>query len=139
MDKKFIIAVVVMFVACMLEGFVVHGGILAPEYAKLGSLFRPQSEAEGYFGFMILGHVALAIAFVWIYVRGKEAKPFFAQGLRYGLAMSLAAPTATYLIYYAVQPLPGMLVVSQIVLDTFGYMAMGVLVAWLYREPADAT
>ena len=138
MDKKFFIAVVVIFIACMLEGFVVHAAILGSDYARLGAMFRGQDEQVAFMPFMLLGHVFLAFAFVWIYVRGRETKPFLAQGLRYGLAISLVATTPTYLIYYAVQPLPGMLVASQIVLDTIGYLALGVLVAWLYREPAAA-
>jgi len=139
MNGKFIIAVIVMFIAWMIEGFVVHGWLLRPEYMKLGSLFRPEAEQMGYFPWMLLGHVILAFAFVWIYVKGKEAKPYFAQGLRYGLMVSLLATTPTYLIYYAVQPLPGDLIVMQIVYDTIGSMVMGVVVAFIYREPAAVT
>ena len=138
MDKKFVIAWVVMFIAAMLEGLVVHGIILEPEYLKLGSMMRPPKEQEAFFPYMILAHVILSLGFVWIYAKGKEARPFFAQGLRYGFAVSILATTPTYLIYYAVQPMPGTLVAMQICLDTIGMMILGVIVAWLYREPAPA-
>jgi hypothetical protein len=136
MNGKFIIAVVVMFIAWMIEGFVVHGWLLAPEYMKVMSLFRPETEQAGYLPYMLLAHLILAFAFVWIYVKGKEAKPWAAQGARYGLMVSLLATTPTYLIYYAIQPMPGNVVLMQIVLDTIGSMLMGLIVAWLYREPA---
>jgi hypothetical protein len=42
----------------------------------------------------------------------------------------------TYLIYYAVQPLPGALVVKQIVFDAIGLLVFGIVVAWLYRPKA---
>jgi hypothetical protein len=136
MNKKFAIAVVVMFVAWMLEGFIVHGVILAPEYKNIPNLFRTDKDAESMLGFMLLAHLILAIGFVWIYAKGREAKPYFAQGLRYGLGIALVAMVPTYLIYYAIQPMPGQVVAMQIVLDTIGSMLMGVIVAWLYREPA---
>jgi hypothetical protein len=139
MNGKFIIAVVVMFIAWMIEGFVVHAWLLKPEYMKVASLYRPEAEGMAYFPWMLLAHLILAFAFVWIYVKGKEAKPFLAQGLRFGLMVSLLSTTPTYLIYYAVQPLPSDLIVMQIVLDTIGTMILGVIVAWLYREPTAAT
>ena len=37
------------------------------------------------------------------------------------------------MIYYVVQPLPGMLVVKQIAFDTIMTLALGALVAFLYR------
>jgi hypothetical protein len=40
----------------------------------------------------------------------------------------------TYLIYYAVQPMPGALVFRQIVFDTVGIVAMGIAVAWINKE-----
>jgi hypothetical protein len=107
MNGKFVVAVVVMFVAWMIEGFVVHAWLLKPEYMKVASLYRPEAEQMPYLPWMLLAHLLIAFAFVWIYVRGKEAKPWLAQGLRYGFLVSLLATTPTYLIYYAVQPLPG--------------------------------
>jgi len=36
-----------------------------------------------------------------------------------------------YLIYYAVQPIPGAVVVKQIVLDVIAVVILGIVVAWL--------
>jgi len=44
---------------------------------------------------MILAHVILAGAFVWIYSRGVEAKPWLAQGFRFGLAIALPTRVRT--------------------------------------------
>jgi hypothetical protein len=138
MNGKFIVAVVVVFIVWMLDGFIVHAALLKPEYMKLASIFRPESEGMAYFPWMLLGHLIFATGFVWIYTRGKEAKPFLMQGLRYGFAISMVALIPTYLIYYAIQPMPGNVVALQIVYDTIGCMVTGVVVAWLYREPVKA-
>ena len=40
-----------------------------------------------------------------------------------------------YLIYYVVQPMPGNLVVKQILFDGILLLVLGGIVAWLYRAP----
>ena len=136
MNSKFAISVAVMFVVAMIFGFVVHGVILGQDYLQLASLFRTQQDQAGYFPYMLLAHVFMAAGFVWIYVQGRTDKPWLGQGVRFGLAVVVLVTLPGYLIYYAVQPLPGMLVVKQIALDAVSYVVMGIAVAWLYRKPA---
>ena len=57
MNKKFVISSLVMTVAALLEGFVVHAQLLNADYLRLTAIFRPESEAQGYFGFMLLAHL----------------------------------------------------------------------------------
>jgi hypothetical protein len=138
MIKKFAIAWVAVFVAWMAGSFVVHGVLLGDDYAKLPQLFRPEEEAGKYFPLMILAHIILAGAFVWIYSRGVEAKPWPAQGLRFGVAVAFLTVVPTYMIYYVVQPMPGLHVVKQIVFDGLLMVALGVIVAAVFRKsPSD--
>ena len=46
MNKKLIIAWIVIFVAWMCGSFVVHGVLLHDEYARLTNLFRPEADAD---------------------------------------------------------------------------------------------
>ena len=133
MTGKFWISVVVMFVLSMALGVLVLGYLLAPEYARLTNLFRQGADAESHFAMMLLAHVFIAVGFTWVYLRGREDKPFVAQGLRYGAAVAVLSTVPTYLIYLAVQPMPEALVVKQILLDTGSMLAMGVVVAWVNR------
>jgi cytochrome bd-type quinol oxidase subunit 2 len=133
MTKKFWISVVVMYVLSMALGFLVHGYLLAPEYAKLTNLFRQPADQEAHFAVMLLAHVFIAVGFTWVYLRGRENKPFLAQGLRYGAAVAVLSTIPTYLIYLAVQPMPEALVVKQIVFDTIAMLAMGVVVAGINK------
>ena len=136
MDKKFFIAWVAIFVAWMAGSFVVHGMLLHDDYAKLSGLFRPEAEAQSYFPLMVLAHIILAGAFVWIYSRGVEAAPWLPQGIRFGLAVALLAAIPTYLIYYVVQPMPGAVVAKQIVFDGILILILGAIAAFIYRPPA---
>jgi len=135
MDRRFFIAWVVLFVAWMAGSFLVHGALLHADYSQLPDLFRPEEDAQRHFPLMILAHVMLAGAFVWIYARGVENKPWLAQGLRYGLAVALLTIVPTYMIYYVVQPMPGNMVVKQIVFSGILLLVLGAIVAYLYRAP----
>ena len=134
MNKKFFVAWALMFMVWMIGSFIVHGTLLEPEYKQLPNLFRQDADAQQYFPLMILAHVILAGALVWIYARGAEAKPWLAQGLRFGLAIALLTVVPTYTIYYVVQPMPGMLVVKQLVFDGMLMLMLGAAVAFLYRR-----
>ena len=136
MDKKFFIAWVVIFVAWMAGSFVVHGMLLHDDYTRLSGLFRPEAEAQQYFPLMILAHIILAGAFVWIYSRGVEATPWLPQGIRFGVAVALLTVIPTYMIYYVVQPMPGPVVAKPSVFDGILRLRLGVITAFIYRPPA---
>jgi hypothetical protein len=139
MNKKLIIAWIVIFVAWMCGSFVVHGVLLHDDYARLTNLFRPEADAQKYFPLMILAHVILAGALVWIYSRGVEATPWLPQGLRFGLAIALLTIVPMYIIYYVVQPMPSALVIKQIVFDGILMLILGAIVSFVYRQPESAS
>ena len=138
MNKKFLVSWVVLFVAWMVGSFVVHGTLLHDEYERLSNLFRTESEAQQHFPLMLLAHAILSGAFVWIYARGVENLPWPGQGLRFGLAVALLTTVPTYMIYYVVQPMPGSMVVKQILFDGILLLLLGLLVAFLYRNVGTA-
>jgi hypothetical protein len=134
MNKTFLVAWVIVFVVWMAGSFVVHGLLLHADYEKVSQLFRPEAEAQKYFPLMILAHVIMAGALTWIYARGAEAKPWLGQGLRFGAAVALLTVVPWYIIYYVVQPMPGMHVVKQIVFDGILVLVLGAVVAFVYRR-----
>jgi hypothetical protein len=136
MNKKFLIAWIVLLIAWFLGSFVVHGLLLRSDYLQLTNLFRAEGDQQKYFPLMLVAHVLLSGAFVWIYARGVEARPWLAQGVRYGVAVALLTVVPTYMIYFVVQPMPGDVVIKQIVFDGVLTVLLGTIVAWLYRDRA---
>jgi hypothetical protein len=136
MNKSFFIGWIVIFVAWMVGSFLVHGTLLHDDYMQLPNLFRPEEEAQKYMPLMILAHVILSGAFVWIYSRGISPASWLGQGVRFGVAVALLTIVPTYIIYYVVQPLPSSLVVKQIIFDGILLVVLGVIVAFVYRRPA---
>ncbi len=133
LDKKLVISVIVIFILAMASGFIIHGTILHGEYAKLPNLMRSEDAMQKLFGLMFLANFIFAIGFSWIYIRGREAKPWLGQGVRYGVAVSLLAVVPMYMINYVVMPYPSDLVAQQMVYDSIGTVILGIVVAWLNR------
>ena len=97
MKGKFFLGWVAVFVVWMAGSFVVHGVLLHDDYGKLPNLMRTEADSQQHFPLMILAHVIMAGAFVWIYARGIEPKPWLAQGIRFGVAVALLAVVPTYI------------------------------------------
>jgi hypothetical protein len=133
MNRKLLVAWVVVFVAWMAGSFIVHGTLLAADYSQHVGIFRPDQDSQKLFPLMLLAHVMLAGALVWIYSQGVDTGPWLPQGLRFGLAIAFLGVIPTYVIYYVVQPLSSTLVVKQIVFDTILILLLGALTAFLLQ------
>ena len=137
MNKKFIFAWIGLFVAWLLGDFVVHAVLLHSDYMQLPNLYRTEADQQKYFPLMILAHVIMSGALVWIYARGAEAKAWMAQGVRFGVAVALLTAVPTYLIYFVVQPMPGDVVIKQLLCEGVLMVLLGTIVAWFYRNTGE--
>lgn len=134
MNRQFLISALVMFIATMIAGFVVHATLLRADYAALPNLYRPEEDSQNYFHYMLLAHVLMAIGLTWVYRMGRDDSPWLGQGLRFGVAIVVLMTIPMYMIYFAVQPMPEALAVKQIMFDTVAMLLMGMLVAFLNRK-----
>jgi hypothetical protein len=134
MNPKFVIAWAAVFIGWMIGSFVVHGALLHGDYSKLPNLFRTEQDAQKLLPFMILAHLIMAGAFAWIYSRGVEAKPWLAQGIRFGIAVALLTAVPMYLIYYVVQPMPGVLAFKQMLFDSILIVILGAIAGFIFRS-----
>lgn len=132
MGRKCIISAVVMFIMAWGLSFVVHGLLLGGDYSVTPGM-RPPAEAQKIIGWLILAQALFGIAFAWVYLQGKEDKPWLAQGVRFGIAVAFLTVIPTYLIYHVVTPVPMVLALKQIGFDTIRVVLMGVVLAWINR------
>lgn len=132
MDKRFWISGVVMTIATMLLGFLVHGLMLADDYNTLvGKVMRPQEEASGMMQWMLLADACIGFAMTWIYRQGVTARPRMAQGIRFGIAMAFLTVVPQFLIHWVVTAMPAAIVAKQLAFDGVRMVLLGVLVAHL--------
>ncbi len=140
MNARFWISGVVMTIASGLLGFVVHGLLLAGDYTALvPTIMRTQEDSKHYLGWMMLADAAIGFGITWIYQQGfTPGKSAIGQGLRCGAAVALVSTIPMFLIYYAVEPMPGALVVKQLIFATIQMLLLGILVALLNPAPKPA-
>ena len=63
-----------------------------------------------------------------------EPRSWARQGLRFRVAIALLTVVPWYMIYYVVQPMPGVTVLKQIVFDSAVIIVVSVVTAFLYRN-----
>lgn len=134
--KKYLIAVIVVFVVYSGLGYVIHELVLGVDYEPLvGSVLRSVEDFSKRMLFLYLGNLVFALGFCLVYVKGYEpGKHWFGQGVRFGLILgTLLAPAAltTYVIY----PVPGTLALKWIALGYVHILISGLVVAGIYQTP----
>ncbi len=133
MSKKFGIASAVAFVLFSAFGYLVHGYILADAYGMYPNLWRTLADSNKHMPFILIANIVTAIPFVWIYERGRQDKPWFGQGLRYGIAMAALVPAAKFITYYAIQPISHAVALHQILFDGVAIVVIAIVVARIYK------
>jgi hypothetical protein len=136
MTGKFWISAIVMVVMTFLLSFVVHGVLLHSDYMKMLSWMRKPEDAQALMVWMFIAHAVFGVAFAWVYLQGREDKPWLAQGTRYGIAVACLAVVPIYLIYHVVTLVPLDVAFKQIAFDTVRVVLMGIVLAWINRGVA---
>ncbi|RMD60690.1 DUF2177 family protein, partial [Candidatus Parcubacteria bacterium] len=94
--KKFILAVVAVFITWSVLDMIIHGLILQPLYAGSAELWRP--EGEMMMTLMYIVSILSSIFFVWIYYAliNKSLKNGVLYGLLFGLGTGISMGYGTY-------------------------------------------
>ena len=129
--KKAIPTIIVVFIVANIFGFLIHAILLKPDYMPLAAHYRAEGSEKMLF--ISLAYLSFAIGSVWVYAKGVEDKSWLGQGIRFGIAMWLVLAIPSFVIAYAVQPVPGMLVVKQVLFEGVDKILLGILTAALYR------
>lgn len=129
--KKLVLTIVVVFIVANLTGFLIHAVLLAPDYMAVKEHYRPEGSEKMLF--INLAYLAFAVGSVLIYAKGVENKPWLGQGLRFGILIWLVLTIPSFFIAYAVQPVPTMLLVKQVLFEGVDKLLLGAITAALYR------
>jgi len=129
---RLILAIVVIFILSCLIGMFIHASLLKDDYQSIASLFRASGDVR--IGLILVGYLSFAIGSVWMYAHGVEDKPWFGQGVRFGIAVWLVMAVPGFLIAYATQPLPEMLVAKQLGYEFIDKIILGLVTAAIVRR-----
>ncbi|MBI4462666.1 MAG: hypothetical protein HY653_07165 [Acidobacteria bacterium] len=133
--KKYLVAVIGVFVVSAVAGYVTHEVLLAGDYAG-STLWRTQEELWKRMILVYFAQLIFALAFCYVYTKGLEAgKSWLGQGIRYGLLIATLLFVPGSLVLYAVLKLELTMALKWMV---FGYGQMllaGIVAAAIYQPP----
>src|SRR6266540_2772640 len=105
--KRFILAFIAAYIFIFLWGWLLNGVLLKDIYAQTPSLWRQQSEMMSLFHWIIIGQALIVFAFIMIYASGFGGGVI--AGIQLGVLLEIAA-IGMRMGFYAVQPIPGKLI-----------------------------
>src|SRR6266508_2738971 len=135
--KRFILAFVAAYVFMFFWGWFLNGVLLKDVYAETPNLWRSQSETKSLFHWIIIGQALIILAFVMIYASGFAGGGVMA-GIRLGVLLEIAA-LGMRLAIYAVQPLPGKLILYGSVSGLIEMVIVGAIVGAIYKPASVRT
>ena len=135
--KKFILAFIAAYIFLFVWGWLLNGVLLKDVYAETPNLWRPQSEMMSLFHWILLGQALIVFAFVMIHVSGFAGGGVIA-GVRLGILLEIAA-IGMRLGFYAVQPIPGKLILYGSMSGLIEMIIVGAIVGAIYKPAATQT
>src|SRR5215472_14092936 len=135
--KRFILAFIAAYVFLFLWGWLLNSVFLKDVYAETRNLWRPQSEMMSLFHWIILGQALVVFSFVMIYASGFAGGGVIA-GIRLGILLEIAA-IGMRLGFYAVQPIPGKLILYGSIGGLIEMVIVGAMVGAIYKPASKGT
>ena len=136
--NRLLLGILVVFVGIWLTDFITHGVLLKGDYAATAELWRSDEEMVSHMGWLLLGQLAVAVAFVTLWATGFAGRASVGTALMYGVLVGLFF-SGKFLVTYAVQPVPGSLVFRWIVAGILQSAIMGLLVFAVCRPKGLST
>jgi hypothetical protein len=120
------------FVASQVLAAFVHGYLLAADYAPYeGTLLRVADgdQVPWQMIFLPVAHLSFIGGLVWLYTRLNLHGAVLVRGATLGVVGWLIGQVPLWLIWYAQQPWPGLIVVKQLGLELISAIVVGVVIA----------
>jgi hypothetical protein len=133
--KRFILAFVAAYIFLFVWGWLFNGVLLKDIYAETPNLWRSQSEMASLFHWIIIGQALIVLSFVMIYASGFAGGGITA-GIRLGLLLEIAG-IGMRLGFYAVQPIPGKLILYGSIGGIIEMIIVGAMVGAIYKPTSE--
>lgn len=132
--KRFVLAVLAVFVTLQVTDFLVHSVILGSTYESLEGVWR--SDMMSKMWVMTLASLFLSHMFVFIFAKGYEGKGII-EGVRFGLIIGLLMTVVGMLSQYAVYPIPFSLTIKWIVFGLLQFVIAGIVASLIYKPTSN--
>lgn len=135
---KFVVRTLAVAVALFLLGYIGHQVLLRQDYVAIEPIMRDKADMQAHMPFALINAFLFSGALVWIYSQMSTARPWLAQGLRFGIAIWLIADVPLYLTNYTIEPWPGVFIAKILVWQFVAAMVLGLLIAVMAKRDRSA-
>ncbi len=131
--KRFLLAVVAVFIAHSAAGYLIHDTLLGEDYRTL-DFVRVFDQFAERLPLLYFANLFFALVLCFVYTRAHDPQAgWFLQGLVFGALMAaLLIPAA--LVAYVALPLPGVLMLKVAALNSAHIMVSSLIAAAIYRR-----
>jgi len=130
--QRFALACIAVYVVYQILGYLIHQVWLAPTYASLAHVWRPEAEMMSKMWIMFVTSAVFSVLFCYIFVRGHQSRGL-GEGLRYGLIIGLFYSIPQAYDAYVVYPIPYTLALKWFLSGVVLCMILGVVAALVYK------
>jgi hypothetical protein len=130
--KQLLIAFVAVYVVGQVLGYLIHQVWLAPTYASLASVWRPEAALQSKMWIMFVTSAFFSFFFCYVFARGYEGKGL-AEGVRYGLIIGLFFGVSNAYDQYVVYPIPYSLALKWFLSSLAYCIVVGIVAAAIYK------
>ncbi len=128
---RLILALVAAFLFIFVFDWIFHGILLRDIYYATPALWRPQEAMQGYFMWLVLGQLVVALMICFLFATCVRHHNVVA-GLWLGLLLGGINAGQTFIVY-GVQPIPAKLMAFWIIGGIIELAAIGAIIGAIYR------
>lgn len=129
--KRFIAAVISVFITFMALDFIIHNIILMDEYASLKNLWRP--DMQSLLWMMPVITFIMSILVTCLFIRGYQERGIM-EGLSFGILVGLMTNGMGAFSQYWMYPVPLSLAVKWFVFGLIEFIIAGIILSLVYRK-----
>ena len=129
--KKFIGAVVAVFITTQITDGIIHNFILGKDYTALQHVWRPDMMSKMWI--MIINSLMFSILFVYIFSKGYENKGPI-EGIRYGILTGLFVYIFSAVNQYVVYPISFSLLIKWCIYGVLQFIMYGTITALIFEQ-----
>lgn len=133
--KRFVLAVVAVYVALAALGLTFYEYVFAAQFEPFDAFMRPEAEMMSMMAWNLSGHLVQVTVFCFIFLKGYENKGVM-EGVRYGILIGLYMVSLD-VVWYAALPIPLSTLILWAILDFIMMIIAGIILAAIYK-PAEA-
>lgn len=132
--KKFIMAVLIVFIIIQITNFIYHNLMMGATYEAMQGVWRPDMMDKMWLMYIV--SIVFSSLFVYIFLKGF-AQNGIKGGMQYGVVMSFLQPLIASVSQYVFYPIALSLAVQWFVFGLIQFVLCGIFVSIFYKSQSN--